>query len=830
MELKSSTSEDDYFTAVEELQNEYEAKIPEIFVSGLINVAADSSDLRYASVGAGTTHYYPWNEEPYEEPLTLKETVKSLMKPEKIFDILKNFVIYKDTSEGHAKITPRYMQYNASKKLLDRIGGREVDKGLIWHTQGSGKSLTMLYTAKNLINRDILDNPQVLVLVDRKKLENQMDKELKSIDFDQFDTAQNGEHLQELLSSGKSTLILTTIHKFKSVRNNSQGNPDTIVLTDEAHRFMEEDLGSKLDAVLPDCMHFGFTGTPVQDSNRDTFGHYSGNGERYMDHYSIKQGMKDEFILPVCFDERSGQISDYDKEEIDKEFEREVQAMTDEDKSEAIKKSVTKDDIDKLRPRIEEVADNISSHFQYVKKNGYKGMVVAPNRPAAAIYGDILQEKLGEEEVKVLISEKGKDTELTKKFKTSDKERKDIVEDVHEEENPKLIVVVRMLLTGFDEPDLKTIYLDEDLANHNLLQAIARTNRIKDNKNNGEIVDYRGVFDEVDKALQYSEDLRNSAAIDKEKLLTGDEQNDIKGFKPLLEEIISIFDGIEKKDSTETLQKAKTRLRKNPEKKKKFLEGMRKLQDLYESISPDARLKEQDIEVRYKWLTKLKLAFDADKTDKSKKRQREKIREKTQEILEDHVDVEEIDEEFGTYRLNEKHLEDMDNLEPSVKATKVSTAVKNHLTLHQGENPDYRKLSERLEEVLERWQKDDISDEKAVKELEDVEEDTKKVEQKAEKQGFTDYEYAFYRALIQDYGDFVEDQEAKEIAKNLGKKFREDVDTSFNNWQRNDTVRDEFNKALLEVLVKDFDKIDLYKHHTTSLKEDLWMYVVENTS
>lgn len=828
MELKSSTSNKDYYDAIDDLHG-YEDTVPRLFVPTLMNVAADHRDLRYGAIHATTRHYYPWNTPPYEEDITLKDTVKSLFNPETVQDILCNFVFYKKTSKAHLKFIPRYMQYYAAKMLMRRIQNGERKRGLIWHTQGSGKSLTMLYTAKNLINRSIVDNPQVLVLVDREKLETQMSNELSSIDFEQYDVAESGAHLEELLRSGKSTLILTTIQKFGKVRNDSQGNENTIVLTDEAHRFMEENLGSKLEAVLPDCMHFGFTGTPVRESKRDTFEHYGYDEEDFMDHYSMLQGIRDEFILPVFFDERTADFGDYDREAADKEFERHVQTLPEDEKSRVIQKSVSKKDIERHAPRVEEIAKNIHEHFKAVEKNGFKGMVIAPWREVAGMYGTFLQEMRDEDEVAVLISGAGESNEWTKPFETTPEEREKIVEDLHEKENPKIVVVRDMLLTGFDEPNLKTIYLDRKLDNHNLLQAIARTNRIQEGKNNGEIVDYRGVFKNIDKALDYSEEVQKTAAMDRDILFEGSEENDITGFKPLLDELISIFDGIEKKDSSETIQNALARLNKNPDKRKEFLTGMRKLENLYESIQPDPRMADKEITERYRWLTQIKLAFNADEISASTKRKRKEIREKTQEILEDHIDVQEIQENYGNYKLNEKHLANLERLEPGAKATKIANATKEHLMLRQGKNPEYHKLSERLDEVLERWQAEDISDEEAVEQFETIEQDALDVEEEAEEKGLTGYEHAFYKAFTEQYSKYVDDQEAQQMAEEIGGRFRQEVDTSFIGWEQNEAVRNEFATVLIDIIVNKFDKKEFYLQNKTSLLEDFWMYVVENT-
>jgi type I restriction enzyme R subunit len=825
MELKSVTQENDYYDAIEDIQ-EYEEDISRLFVPALFNVASDSMEFRYGSVNATNEFYNPWKPDENTGGIPVKQAVEDLLTQDKLLDILHNFVFFEEKAGGDAKITPRHMQYQASNRILKRIDTEESNRGLIWHTQGSGKSYTMLYTAKNLITRDILDNPQIVVLVDREKLESQMSNTLDSIDFDQYDVAKSGEHLQDLLQNGTSTLILTTIQKFQTVENDSQGNPETVVLTDEAHRFMEKDLGSKLDAVLPDTYHFGFTGTPVRDSERDTFNHYGPEDELYLHRYSIKEGIQDNLILPVVFTPRNEMEWEIDEDQLDVEFEQNFSSLDTEEKHEVIKNNVTTREIAELKPRVNAVTENIYEHFQSVDKNGFKGLVVTPSQKAAALYGERLQSLLSEEEVEVFVSAGEDSDDIVKQYKTTKEERDSIVEDYKKEDKPKIIVVCDMLLTGFDAPVLKTMYLDRNLKNHSLLQAIARTNRIKECKNNGEIVDYQGVFQNLDKALDYSEEVRESAAINKDEMFNGSDE--VQGFKPLLEDLITIFDGIEKSDSLEPLNKAVSRLRKNPDDRKKFKEGMRKLQDLYETLSPDKRLKQEEIAPKYKWLTQVRIAFETDE-DGGRDNSEDNIREKTKEILEENVEITDIKEEFSSYKLSEEHLEEIENLEPNIKATKIITATHNHLDVHRGENPRYKRISERLNEVIERWQSEEVTDIEAVDKLEEIEREMIELEEAPEEHSMKDYEYAFYTALTDNYSDYLSEEEAEGVARKLGEQFREKIDTDFENWYENEKVRKEFGKVIVEILLKEFDKKDLYLDNRETLIEDFWDYAVENT-
>lgn len=277
-----------------------------MFIPTLFNVAADQSVLQYGAVGALREFYQGWTTAPemHQSDNDVKQAVQALLSPQTLLDILKYFVFYERQPDQDAKIVPRHMQYYAVKRILDRVDRGEHRKGLIWHTQGSGKSFTMLFTAKNLLDRDILNAPQ-LFIVDTDKLNSQMRDQLANLSFERWTEAESIEGLEDTIAAGRSELVVTTIQKFQDIDPGVQSTDEAVVMSDEAHRFMEADLGSRLEAALPDAYHFGFTGTPVREGDRkkdrNTFDEFSPEGEEYLHRYSIKDGIDDELILPVYF-------------------------------------------------------------------------------------------------------------------------------------------------------------------------------------------------------------------------------------------------------------------------------------------------------------------------------------------------------------------------------------------------------------------------------------------------------------------------------------------------------------------------------------------------
>ncbi len=807
MELKSQTQDNDYYDAISDL-HDYEDDVPRLFVPGLFNVAADTFQFRYGAVGAPAEFYGPWNDAPnvYADPENeMKQATRALCNPTTLLDILKHFVFFEDRPGGDAKIVPRYMQYYAVNEILDRVAKGDHDRGLIWHTQGSGKSFTMLYAAANLLRGNAARNPQVFIIVDTDKLNSQMRDQLANLSLSRWTTANSIKHLEELIEEGSSQLVLTTIQKFQDVDPDRQGNDEVIVMSDEAHRFMEADLGSRLKAALPDCTHFGFTGTPVREGerhkDRNTFREFSPEGEDYLHRYSVKQGIDDGLILPVYFTLRHEMEWEVSDEALDEQFEHEFRGMSNDEKREFIKDTVNSKTIAEIEPRVDRIVEEITTHYSgNVAPNDWKGMVVTPSRRSAAMYGQRLTNQLGEDAVEVMYTATKDDPDLIQQFHTDSDEREDIVKEFKNEENPALLVVHNMLLTGFDAPILKTMYLDRNLKNHNLMQAIARTNRQADGKENGEIVDFQGVFDNIDEALDYDAETKAYAARDKEELF-----DDLVS---QLEGVLSIFDGIPKDDSQEAANEAVGRISKHPE-RREFKQGFRRLQNLYESVAPDARLAEDEIEDNYKWLSRIHVAFQ--RTTSGSEAPEDDMQEKTRRLLNENVDVGKIRDDFPTYKLGEEYLEDVEGLDnPSVKASQVAHATQDHLHPRTSQNPRYKRLSQRVNDIVERWQADNLTDPEAVEALKAVESDILDVDEEAGDDSAERAEFAIYTHLTEELdGEIESDEVAADIADSLVSTFEEDVDTSYPGWETSKSTEQDIEILILDVLAVEYDRRDL---------------------
>jgi type I restriction enzyme R subunit len=827
MELKSQAQDNDYYDAISDLR-EYEDKVPRFFYPTLLNVAADTQEFRYGGVGASEKFYFPWSKalERFQvEGNPMKQATYALLNPATLLDILQGYVFYERREGGDAKIVPRHMQHYATRRILGRIKDGADDpenaktRGLVWHTQGSGKSYTMLFAAKLLLERQPIPNPQVFILVDTDKLARQMADNLSAIGFERSVVCRKIDHLQEVIEKGKSQLVLTTMHAFEDVDPGVQSNPNVVVMADEAHRFMEKELGSRLRAALPDAWNFGFTGTPVHEgyseTARNTFREYCPDGEDPLHHYSIQEGLEDNVIVPVYFTLRHEAEWDIDEAGMDEEFEDEFAEKPKDEKLRIIRESLTQSELGELKPRIDTYADLVAEHYaQKVEPNGWKGMVVAPSRRSAAMYGERLQRLRGDpDDVRVLYtSDEEEDPDLITQFSTDSEERDAITREFQDKEQPKLLVVYGMLLTGFDAPRLKTMYLDRRLTDHTLLQAIARTNRPAEGKSNGEIIDFQGTFANLDDALDYDKEVVEHAAQDEQKLF--------EKFEQQLRDVFYIFESIDKSNTQEAMQAALARVSKHPE-RREFKQGYKRLQDLYESVSPDKRLVQPEIKQPYGWLSGVWMAFN--RTEEREEDPEESVREKTLSIVEEHVDVGKVKEDFPIYKIGEEHLDSIENQEPAAKASSIAATTKSHLRPRVGENPRYEQLSGRVEEVLNQWQSGHMADPEAVAALERIERETMEVDEEAEEKGFSGAEYAAYAYLHDNCG--LPEDEAHRIAETLCGTLTEQVDTSYSGWWKNKSALRDIKKLVYKTLAKADTSEDL---DLMSVGSELRNYLIAN--
>lgn len=467
---------------------------------------------RVGTIFAKPQHYGLWKD-PY--PYTFEEIgsdraqdvmVSGILRKDAILDLMRNFIVF----DGKVKKLARYQQYRAVNKTIERMGQEKkasLRGGVVWHTQGSGKSLTMVYLAMKLRRQAELENPMLVIVTDRQDLDDQITKTFQQSGFPNPTQAVSVADLKQQLAKGPGATVMTLIQKFQGDEEKAfpiiSESEHIIVMTDESHRSQYKGLALNMRKALPNATFIGFTGTPIDKKTRSTTGKFGA----YIDKYTIEQAVEDGATVPIHYESRLPSLH-MKGDTLDELFARTFFEY-DEDAREKMQQKYVNDQLLLTAPeRMKEVALDIVRHFESrILVNGYKGQVVAISRTAAIEYKKLIdQYAMGQFETAVIFSAGQNDSEELREYHISKDEEKQLIERFKKpfaEDRLAMLIVCDKLLTGFDAPIEQVMYLDKPLREHNLLQAIARTNRKYDaNKTYGLIVDYFGVSRFLDQALE----------------------------------------------------------------------------------------------------------------------------------------------------------------------------------------------------------------------------------------------------------------------------------------------------------------------------------------
>ncbi|MDB4777830.1 HsdR family type I site-specific deoxyribonuclease [bacterium] len=498
----------------------------------------------------------------------------SLLRPERLLELTYRFIVF----DKNIKKVARYQQYFAVGETLERVtkskGDEQRPGGVIWHTTGSGKSLTMVMLAKALALEPKIKNPRVVIVTDRVNLDDQIYKTFKACGKS-VDKAKSGKDLVKLVNEGKADIITTIIDKFESASNShdlKDESSNVFVLVDESHRSQYGIAHAKMKQVFPNACYLGFTGTPLLKNEKNTAQKFGG----FIHSYPMRQAVEDKAVTPILYEGRMSELHS-DKKALDKWFERITADLTKEQKADLKRKFRREEELSKSDERLYEVAFDIASHFnENFKGTKFKGQFAVSSKAMALKYHQLFQE-IGEDHpnrkvsTRVIISppdtrENNETIEeddipeiqqfwklLMDEFGSEKKMLKSVLDDFEKKREPEIIICVDKLLTGFDAPCNTVLYIDKRLKDHSILQAIARVNRLFDGKDFGLVIDYRGIFGELD------------AAVKKYDALGGFDDEDIEGtFTDIAEEVAklkerhtntwAVFNGVANKKDLEQMQ------------------------------------------------------------------------------------------------------------------------------------------------------------------------------------------------------------------------------------------------------------------------------------
>lgn len=771
IEAKNPVSYKQKATEAYEQIRQYQDDIPRLFYSNAFNIITDGQFLLYGATGAKADYWGqwkdPWPRKREEFSDDFKRGLWALLEPSRLLDLIAHFIVFERRDGNVIKKICRYQQFRAVNKMVERVVEDKYRKGLVWHTQGSGKSLTMVMAALKLkkhltIPDSKLGNPNLLVLTDRKDLDEQIAGTFIACGLSNPRQVEGKADLRNSLSHAtKGLTLLSTIFKFEGLKTPVADSANWIVLVDECHRTQEKDLAAYMRATLPDARFYGFTGTPVKANDKNTYENFSPVGEAYLDKYGIDDAVADGATIPIKYMSRMAEWH-LDPKKLDVVFDQEFVNESEEQLEKIKKNGVGFADLVKHPERIKLLAFDMWTHFKgHAMPDGFKAQVVAIDREAIILYKRALDEIITED----LMIRKGMAPEEAATVAASYSEcvysssqedakpcddewkesiRKDLVRyalprttpEKRDEpevrsafgklgEPPHFLIVCSKLLTGFDAPVESVMYLDNPLKEHNLLQAIARTNRVYgDKKQYGLIVDYIGVTKKLNEALESyrSEDVEH-AMVDIDSL-----RDELRAAHAVIADVLSQHNnGADYKEALRDEFNALIQAIGTEDAWFIFSKQAKAFIHAYEALSPDPYVLEFTRDM--KWVAMF-LPYATRHFEQRKDTSLKDYSAKIREILEEHLDVTGVRTLIKLRTLTDpeywKDFETEGRQEADLKeaAIRKATELKRVLSEKVRENElQFMPFSKRVQEIIKRMSEGQVDFAEELRKLEKLSHD-----------------------------------------------------------------------------------------------------------
>ncbi len=812
----------DQFCRYQELEGRYrELGAPKLFEPVQFLVATCGQAACYGTVTTPHRFYADWKsvwpsntaelaKRLGHEPSPQEILFEGMFTPGHLLDLIRNFVVFeRDAATGKTiRKVCRYQQLATVNKAIARARSAKdpVQRGgVVWHTQGSGKSLTMLWLATKLRRDPAHDNPTIVIVTDRTDLDDQITKTFRACGFPNPEQAASVRDLRALLSGPTGKTILTTVQKFQELQERTDDGgrgkareefpllseaSNIFVLADEAHRTQYGGLAANMRKALPNACLFGFTGTPIDKRDRSTLSTFGS----YIDTYTIDQAVADGATVPIFYEGRLAELRILGNT-LDAVFDRVFADRSDEEREAIKKKYGTEAAIAGAPKRVEAISLDVIDHFmKYIRPNGFKAQIVACSREVACLYKETL-DKLNAPQSAVIISGTNKDDERLVRHHTTEDERKVLIERFLKKDDPlQILIVCDMLLTGFDAPVEQVMYLDSPLREHTLLQAIARVNRTADGKSYGLIVDYWGISEALQEALAIFVPSEIQGAMTPKA-------DELPRLQTRHAAAMRVFVRVKDKDDLDVC----VAVLEPEDVRAEFDLAFRRFAQSLDMMLPDPRALPYNADMR--WLGKIRAAAAAryrdDKLDISD------CGGKVRELIEDAVIAEGIQILVKQVSLFTPEFEDKLKAlrTDEARASEMEHAIKKEIHVRLDENPVfYQSLRERLEQIVADRKAKRIDAAEQLKLFEAIKADLRGHAGAAEQMGLSETAFAIYGLLVEPpasnraaeprarYGKPVIDEAKKELAELVMEQLAPQI--AIVDWQSKDDVQREMRRLI----------------------------------
>lgn len=851
IECKSPEITDPVFEGVEQLmryQNRRNSPIPEgvpeLFYYNQFMISTSNQEAKYATITGKQSHFIEWKD-PYPYKLSDIRNDKApssgeiltfgMLSPSHLLDIVQNYCVFKEDDEGNTiKVVPRYQQYRGARKIIERLrsGVDQFHKGgTVWHTQGSGKSLTMMFVIRKMYNSIDLNDYKIVLLLDRKDLQKQLFETSKSIKY-KCNVAKSIKGLKKMIENTTSDVTIAMVHKFGENEGKQEfpvlnTSSKILVMIDEAHRSEYSELAANMWKSMPNSVKVAFTGTPI-DKTTDTFG-------GYIDTYTMRQAVEDEVIVEIIYEGMATDSQITEAEAMNGKF-VDIFSFADNDEKHKILGKYTKRGYLEANDVIIAKANNMLDHYiNSIFVNGFKAQVVAHTREAAFRYKKAIDELLPQKIAKLKESNPNNvDIACLEKLKTAciisagnneephlkqfanQSINEDIVdgfkmafEELDEKEKGRdssygILVVQSMLLTGFDAPIEQVMYLDNFIKNHNLLQAIARVNRTYGkNKKCGYIIDYVGVVGHLKATLSDYAD----ADVDEILDVLKNKGQDVDMLKSVFRNIIQFINNQVKVKSLSEVDKIIDELVADEKIREKFNSHFRLFSKYYDRVLPSSEALKFSADYRTLSFIRQSVSNRVRDPKMSMRDASKKIRA----IIEEYLIVNGVDPKVSPVSILSTDFDVKNkNKSPRAKCDELTYGIKEYININRPKDPElFDRMSEKLEKVLQLFKDNWAALEVELQNMRKV--DIIDGREKEETYGFDPKSEMPFFALMKkeifdgkDYSDFSEDEfnKLKDLTNDILSTIK--TNTSSVNFWGNQSMQDNLRSHIINQLLKSF--------------------------